>query len=42
MTVLIAIDTLANVLAEGLEEQEGRALTPSVLGVLEQDSDPAR
>jgi hypothetical protein len=42
MTVRVAIDTLANVLAEGLKEQEGRALTPSVLGVLEQDSDPAR
>jgi hypothetical protein len=27
MTVRVAIDTLANVLAEGLEEQEGRALT---------------
>jgi hypothetical protein len=35
MTVRVAIDTLANVLAEGLKEQEGRALTPSVLGVLE-------
>jgi hypothetical protein len=27
MTVRVAIDTLANVLAEGLEEQEGRELT---------------
>jgi hypothetical protein len=27
MTVRVAIDTLANVLAEGLEEQEGRGLT---------------
>jgi hypothetical protein len=27
MTVRVAIDTLANVLAEALEEQEGRALT---------------
>jgi hypothetical protein len=27
MTVRVAIDTLANFLAEGLEEQEGRALT---------------
>jgi len=27
MTVRVAIDTLANVLAEGLGEQEGRALT---------------
>lgn len=27
MTVRVAIDTLANVLAEGLEEQEGRALS---------------
>lgn len=27
MTVRVAIDTLANVLAEGLEEPEGRALT---------------
>lgn len=27
MTVRVAIDTLANVLAEGLEEKEGRALT---------------
>jgi len=27
MTVRVAIDTLANVLAEGLEEQETRALT---------------
>jgi hypothetical protein len=42
MTVRVAIDTLANVLAEGLKEQEGRALTPSIVGVLEQDSDPAR
>jgi hypothetical protein len=42
MTARVAMDTLANALAEGLEEQEGRAHTPSVLGVLEQDSDPAR
>jgi hypothetical protein len=27
MTVRVAIDTLANVLVEGLEENEGRALT---------------
>ena len=27
MTVRVAIDTLANVLAPGLEEQEGRELT---------------
>jgi len=27
MTVSVAIDTPANVLAEGLEEQDGRALT---------------
>jgi hypothetical protein len=27
MTVRVAIDTLANVLAAGLEEQEGRELT---------------
>jgi hypothetical protein len=27
MTVRVAIDTLANVLTEGLEEQDGRALT---------------
>jgi hypothetical protein len=27
MTVRVAIDTLANVLAEGIEETEGRALT---------------
>jgi hypothetical protein len=27
MTVRVAIDTLANVLAAGLQEQEGRALT---------------
>jgi hypothetical protein len=27
MTVRVAIDTLANVLAEGLEEQDGTALT---------------
>jgi hypothetical protein len=27
MTVRVAIDTLANVLAEGLAEQEGKALT---------------
>ena len=27
MTVRVAIDTLANVLAEGLEEQEAQALT---------------
>jgi hypothetical protein len=27
MTVRVAIDTLANVLAEGLEESEARALT---------------
>ena len=27
MTVRVAIDTLANVLAEGLKEKEGRALT---------------
>ena len=27
MTVRVAIDTLANILAEGLEEPDGRALT---------------
>ena len=27
MTIRVAIDTLANVLAEGLEEQEGREFT---------------
>jgi hypothetical protein len=27
MTVRVAIDTLANVLAEGLEEQDGREIT---------------
>jgi hypothetical protein len=34
MTVRVAIDTLANVLAEGLEEQEGRALTEVYLASL--------
>ena len=34
MTVRVAIDTLANVLAEGLEEQEGRALTDLYLDSL--------
>jgi hypothetical protein len=31
MTLRVAIDTLANVLAEGLEDQEGRALTQMYL-----------
>jgi hypothetical protein len=34
MTVRVAIDTLANVLAEGLEEPEGRALTEVYLASL--------
>ena len=34
MTVRVAIDTLANVLAEGLEEQEGRALSEVYSGSL--------
>jgi hypothetical protein len=34
MTVRVAIDTLANVLAEGLEEQEGRDLTEVYLASL--------
>jgi len=34
MTVRVAIDTLANVLAAGLEEQEGRALTEVYLASL--------
>jgi hypothetical protein len=34
MTVRVAIDTLANVLAEALEEQEGRALTEVYLASL--------
>jgi len=34
MTVRVAIDTLANVLAEGLEEQDGRALTEVYLASL--------
>jgi hypothetical protein len=34
MTVRVAIDTLANVLAEGLGEQEGRALTQVYLASL--------
>ncbi len=34
MTVRVAIDTLANVLAEGLEEQEGRALSEVYLASL--------
>jgi hypothetical protein len=34
MTVRVAIDTLANVLAAGLEEQEGRALTDVYLASL--------
>ena len=33
MTVRVAIDTLANVLAEGLEENEGRELTAVYLGL---------
>ena len=36
MTVRVAIDTLANVLAEGLEEQEGRALTERYMASLKQ------
>jgi hypothetical protein len=35
MTVRVAIDTLANVLAAGLEEQEGRALTDVYLASLQ-------
>jgi len=34
MTVRVAIDTLANVLAAGLEEHEGRALTDVYLASL--------
>jgi len=34
MTVRVAIDTLANVLAEGLEEQEAKALTEMYLASL--------
>ena len=34
MTVRVAIDTLANVLAEGLEENEGRELTDLYLASL--------
>jgi hypothetical protein len=34
MTVRVAIDTLANVLAEGLEESETRALTDLYLASL--------
>jgi hypothetical protein len=34
MTVRVAIDTLANVLAEGLEDQEGRELTEAYLASL--------
>jgi hypothetical protein len=34
MTVRVAIDTLANVLAEGLEDQEGRALTEAYMASL--------
>jgi hypothetical protein len=34
MTVRVAIDTLANVLAEGIEEQEGRALSELYLASL--------
>ena len=34
MTVRVAIDTLANVLAAGLEEKEGRALTEVYLASL--------
>ncbi len=34
MTVRVAIDTLANVLAEGLEENEGRELTAVYLDSL--------
>jgi hypothetical protein len=36
MTVRVAIDTLANVLAEGLEEAETRALTERYLKSLSQ------
>ena len=36
MTVRVAIDTLANVLAEGLEEGETRALTDRYLKSLKQ------
>jgi hypothetical protein len=34
MTVRVAIDTLANVLAAGLEEQEGRELTEMYMASL--------
>jgi hypothetical protein len=34
MTVRVAIDTLANVLAEGLEEQEAKALSQMYLASL--------
>jgi hypothetical protein len=39
MTVRVAIDTLANVLAEGLEEKEGRALTEIYVAWLSLNSD---
>ena len=41
MTVRVAIDTLANVLAEGLEEKEGQALYRSLRRLTEADSDAA-
>jgi hypothetical protein len=34
MTVRVAVDTLANVLAEGLEDPEGKALTDLYVGAL--------
>jgi hypothetical protein len=39
MTVRVAIDTLANVLAEGLHEKEGRALTEIYVASLSLNSD---
>ena len=39
MTVRVAIDTLANVLAAGLEEQEGRSLTDVYLASLSRIQD---
>jgi hypothetical protein len=39
MTVRVAIDTLANVLAAGLEEQEGRSLTDVYLASLSKIQD---
>jgi hypothetical protein len=42
MTVRVMIDTLAEVLAEGLEEEEGRAVTDMHLASLSRIQEPAR